>query len=79
VAGDVKFLCLIGATNVEVAVLTSPSTAEWRADGHDKRDGLFLHMDGWVCGSDGYREWADKGLEMGVGMSLERDEPILIL
>jgi hypothetical protein len=32
-----------------------------------------------VCGSDGYREWANKGLEVGVEMSLERDEPILIL
>lgn len=53
VAGDVKLLCLIGATNVEVAVLASPSTAEWHAQRHDKRDGLFLHMDGWVCGLDG--------------------------
>jgi hypothetical protein len=72
-------LCLIGATNVEVAVLVSPSTAQWHAQGHDKRDSLFMHMDGWVCGSDGYREWANKGLEVGVEISLEGDEPILIL
>jgi len=28
VADDVQLLCLIGATNVDVAVLASPSTAE---------------------------------------------------
>lgn len=61
-AGDLKLLCLIGATNVEVAVSASASAAECHAQRHDKRDGLFLHTHGWVCRSDGYREWADRGL-----------------
>ena len=52
-ADDVMILCPIGARNVKVAVLASPSTAQWHAQGHDKRDSLFMHMDGWVCVSDG--------------------------
>lgn len=43
------------------------------------RDSLFMHMvDGWMCGSAGYRDWADKELEVGVEMSLEMDELFLI-
>ena len=42
-------------------------------------DSLFMHMvDGWMCGSAGYRDWADKELEVGVEMSLEMDELFLI-
>jgi len=41
-------LCLMGATIVEIAVLASLSMAQWHAQGHDKRDSLFMHMDGCV-------------------------------
>jgi len=49
VEGDVMLLCLMGAADVEVAVLASPSTAQWHAQGHDKRDSLFMGVwVGWV-------------------------------
>jgi hypothetical protein len=50
------------------------------AEGHDKRDGLFMHMvDGWMYRSVGYCDWADKGLDLAEEMSLEMDEPFLVL